>query len=146
MSTDAISIRRCAWLLNQRKFKYWREAEIGKVLPLQGTHPDFLVETTTGITTGIRFFLELKSFEKDTILDQMDPGITVFSLGHMSLQKRSNRLVRDAAEQLLPYAGNGLPMVIGLDNYRQKGTGLDKPLESICPSQSVRAASHCQRS
>jgi hypothetical protein len=87
-----------------------------------GTHPDFLVETTT----GIRFFLELKSFEKDTILDKMDPGITVFSLGHMSLQKRANRLMKDAAKQLLPYACTDLPMVIGLDNYRQKGIGLDR--------------------
>lgn len=122
MSTDEISIRRCTWLLNQRKFKHWREAEIARVIPLQGTNPDFLVETTT----GIRFFLELKSFEKDTILDKMDPGITVFSLGHMSLQKRANRLVKDAAKQLLPYACTGLPMVIGLDNYRQKGIGLDR--------------------
>jgi hypothetical protein len=44
----------------------------------------------------------------------------------MSLQKRANRLVRDAAEQLLPYADLGLPMVIGLDNYRQKGSSLDE--------------------
>lgn len=44
----------------------------------------------------------------------------------MSLQKRANRLVRDAAEQLLPYAGKGLPTVIALDNYRQKGISLDE--------------------
>jgi hypothetical protein len=29
MSTDEISNRRCRWLLNQRRFGYWREAEIG---------------------------------------------------------------------------------------------------------------------
>lgn len=120
--SDEISIRRCTWLLNQRGFRYWREADIGQVLPLQGTNPDFLVETPV----QQRFFLELKAFEQNTILDKMDPAIKVFSLGHMSLQKRANRLVRDAAEQLLSYAGTGLPLVIGLDNYRQKGIGLDE--------------------
>jgi len=122
MSTDEVSIRRCKWLLKQREFKYWRETEIAQLLPLQNTNPDFLVETAT----GIRFFLELKSFEKDTILDEIDPSISVFSLGHMSLQKRANRLAKDAAKQLLPYAATKLPMVIGLDNYRQKGIDLDK--------------------
>ena len=59
-------------------------------------------------------------------LDQIDPSVRVFSLGPMSLQKRANRLVRDAAEQLAPYATNNLPTLIMLDNYRQKGIGLDK--------------------
>jgi hypothetical protein len=44
----------------------------------------------------------------------------------MSLQKRANRLVRDAAEQLAPYATNNLPTLIMLNNYRQKGIGLDE--------------------
>ena len=122
MSTDEISNRRCRWLLRQRGFRFWQETEIGTVLPLRATNPDFVAETPM----GLRFFLELKSFEKDTILDRMDPSIRTFSLGHMTIQRRVNRLVRDAAEQLLPYADAGLPMVVGLDNYRQKGVGLDK--------------------
>jgi len=120
MSTDEISIRRCNWLLKQRGFRSWRETEMGQVLPLQETNPDFLVETPA----GIRFLMELKSFEKDTILRTIQAR--TFSLGHMTLQKRANRLVRDAAEQLLPYAGTNLPMVIALDNYRQVGISLDK--------------------
>ena len=122
MSTDEISNRRCRWLLNQRRFGYWREAEIGEILALHDKRPDFLVETPV----PIRFLLELKSFEQDTALDQIDPSVRVFSLGPMSLQKRANRLVRDAAEQLAPYATNNLPTLIMLDNYRQKGIGLDK--------------------
>jgi hypothetical protein len=31
-----------------------------------------------------------------------------------------------AAEQLLPYADSGLPMIIVLDNYRQKGISLEE--------------------
>jgi len=120
MSTDEISIRRCSWLLKQRGFRYWRETEMGQVLPLQETNPDFLVETLA----GVRFLMELKSFEKDTILRTIQAR--TFSLGHMTLQKRANRLVRDAAEQLLPYAATNLPMVIALDNYRQVGISLDK--------------------
>ena len=56
-----------------------------------------MVETPT----GVRFFLEAKSFEKETVLHKIKAR--VFSLGHMSLQKRANRLVKDAAK-LLPRA------------------------------------------
>lgn len=121
MSTDEISNRRCTWLLNQRRCRYWREADISQILTLRGTNPDFLVETPV----PVRFFLELKSFEQDTLLDRLDPSVRTFSVGIMSLQKRANRLVRDAAEQLLPYVDTGLPMIIVLDNYRQKGISLD---------------------
>lgn len=122
MSTDEISNRRCTRLLNQRGFRYWREADIGQLLTLRGTNPDFLVETPV----PIRFFLELKSFEQDTLLDRIDPSVRTFSVDIMSLQKRANRLVRDAAEQLLPYADSGLPMIIVRNNYRQKGISLDR--------------------
>jgi hypothetical protein len=121
MSTDEISNRRCTWLLNQRGLRYWPEADIGQILTLRGTNPDFLVETPV----PVRFFLELKSFEQETLLDRIDPIVRTFSVGIMSLQKRANRLVRDAAEQLLPYADSGHPMIIVLDNYRQKGISLD---------------------
>lgn len=50
------------------------------------------------------FLHELKSFEQDTLLDRIDPGVRTFSVGIMSLQKRANRLGWDAGEQLLPYA------------------------------------------
>ena len=103
MSTDEISNRRCTWLLNQRRSRYWREADIGQILTLLGTNPDFLVETPV----PVRFSLELKSFEQDTLLDRMVPSVRTFSVGIMSLQKGANRLVRDAAEQLLPYADSG---------------------------------------
>lgn len=122
MSTDEISNRRCTWLLSQRGFRYWREADIGQVLTVLDTNPDFLVQTPW----SVRFFVELKSFEQDTVLDRIDPSIRAFSIDPMSLQKRANRLLRDAADQLLPYAGTGLPMIIALDNYRQKGISLDK--------------------
>jgi hypothetical protein len=122
MSTDEISNRRCTWLLNQRGFRYWREVDIAQILMLRGTNPDFLVETPV----LVRFFLELKSFEQDTLLDRIDPSVRTFSIDPMSLQKRANRLVRDGADQLLPYAGEGLPMVIALDNFRQKGISLDE--------------------
>ena len=121
MSTDEISSRRCKWLLEQRRFVYWQEDEIGAVLPLDDMRPDFLVDAPS-----TRFFLELKSVEHDTVLDQVNPSVRSFSINPMSLQKRANRLVRDAAQQLLPYASHNLPMLIMLDNYRQKGISLDK--------------------
>lgn len=119
MSTDEVSKRRCRWLLRQRAFTFWEERDIGEVLQLQSTLPDFLVETP-GST---RFFLELKSFEKETVLNKMKAR--VFSLRHMTLQKRVNRLVADAAKQMQPYVGSGLPIVIALDNWRQISLLLD---------------------
>jgi hypothetical protein len=120
---DEVSIRRCTWLLTQRGCTFRREAEIGQVLTLKDSNPDFLVETPD----RIRFLLELKSVgEQDTLLDRIDPSVTVFSIDSMSLQKRANRLVRDAANQLAPYAPEALPMVVMLDNHRQKGISLDK--------------------
>jgi hypothetical protein len=120
---DEVSIRRCVWLLTQRGFAFRREADIGQVLSLRVSNPDFLVEAGN----GLRFLLELKSVgEQDTLLDRIDPSVTVFSIDAMSLQKRANRLVRDAAKQLEPYASEALPMVVMLDNYRQKGISLDK--------------------
>jgi hypothetical protein len=44
----------------------------------------------------------------------------------MSQQKRANRLVRELAEQLAPYAPNNLPTLIMPTSTRQKGIGLDK--------------------
>jgi hypothetical protein len=90
------------------------------VLRLKQSRPDFLVETPS----GTRFFLEMKSFEKDTVLHHIEA--TTFSLGHMTLQRRVNRLVRDAADQLQEYAAYGLPCLVALDNYRQKGVHLDE--------------------
>ena len=120
MAGDDVSIRRCEWLLKQRGYRYWREGDIGQVLPLKESRPDFLVETAA----GTRFLLEVKAFEKETILHKMEAS--VFSLGHMALQKRVQRLVKDAAEQILEYSGSGLPMVVALDNWRQIGVHLDK--------------------
>src|SRR4051812_15533267 len=103
MSTDEISIRRCTWLLSQRGFRHWREPT-WVWFSLCGARPDFLVATPV----PVQFLLELKSFEQDTLLDRIDPSVRTFTIGIMSLQKRANRLVRDAAEQLLPYANSGL--------------------------------------
>jgi len=119
VANSEVSIRRCEWLLKQRGYRYWREDDIGQVLPLKQSRPDFLVETPS----GVRFFLEAKSFEKETILHKIKAR--VFSLGHMALQKRVQRLVKDAAEQIQEYASYGLPMVVALDNYRQVGVHLD---------------------
>lgn len=119
-SGDEISIRRCTWLLNQRGYRYWREDDIGQILQLRQKRPDFLVETPA----ATRFLLEAKSFENETILHKIEAS--TFSLGHMTLQRRVNRLVRDAAEQLPDYASYGLPGVIVLDNYRQVGVHLDE--------------------
>src|SRR5438034_7883644 len=45
----------------------------------------------------------------------------------MEVQKRVNRAVRDAAEQLEPYQDLDIPLVVVLDNHRQVGLcGPDK--------------------
>ena len=67
----------------QRGCTFRREADIGQVLTLKDSNPDFLVETPD----RIRFLLELKSVgEQDTLLDRIDPSVTVFSIDSMLLQ------------------------------------------------------------
>lgn len=115
MSTDTISLRRLEWLLSQRGYRYWKESEISQVLPLRTTIPDFLVEWSA----GKMFLLEAKAFERETVLHRATSR--VLSLGHMTLQKRINRLVADAAAQTSRYDDYGLPIVVALDNWRQVG-------------------------
>ena len=118
--SDEVAIRRATWLFRQRGYTTWREDAIGAVVPLGRSRPDFLVETSA----RERLFVEAKAFEKESVLRTIKSR--VFSLAHMSLQKRVNRLVADAAKQTLEYARYGFPIVIALDNWRQVGVHLDE--------------------
>src|SRR5207249_4689891 len=65
------------------------------------------------------FLAEVESFERPTVLDTAQSR--TFSLSHMALQKRVNRAVRNAADQLEPYRILDIPLVVVLDNHRQVG-------------------------
>lgn len=121
MSDDRVSLRRAEWLFRQRGCRVWREEKIAEILPLLTAVPDFLVQSPEGVW----FFVELKSFEQPSILNQLDPSVRTITLQPMSLQRRVNRLVKDAANQMKPYAAYGLPIVVGLDNWRQVAVPCD---------------------
>ena len=117
MSED-IAERRFRWLLQQRRYCYWPEAELGKVITLRRTRPDFFVRTPA----DGEMLVEVESFAKPTVLKTM--VARVFSLDAMSLQKRINRVVCKAADQLEPYSVMHIPLVVALDNWRQVGLSL----------------------
>lgn len=132
MKGDAISLRRFEWLLGQRGCTFEPEDLIFSKIPNRGKQPDFHV-TFPG---GGNAIVEVESFEKATIL--RTTRSRVFSIGHMSLQKRINRAVRHAADQLAPYADLGVPLLVVLDNHRQVGLQLKRnELESLFGEQKV---------
>lgn len=118
MNRDEISLRRFEWLIKQRGYIYDREEQVFRKLPRRTKEPDFYVEPTNNPA----FLIEVESFEKETVLRTAKSR--VFSLDRMVLQKRINRAVRRAADQLEPYADISLPLVIVLDNHRKVGLPL----------------------
>ena len=72
---------------------------------------------------GAVVIVDLRMNRAVTILHKIEAR--VFSLGHMTLQKRVQRLVKDAAERIQFCASYGLPMVVALDNWRQVGVHLN---------------------
>jgi hypothetical protein len=118
MGRDEISLRRFRWMLEQRRYGYLPEGKLARAVTLQNTIPDFYVDTGH----KVRFLVEVESFEKETILRRS--SASVISLNPMALQKRINRAVRNAADQLEPYALEAIPLVITLDNHRQVGLNI----------------------
>jgi hypothetical protein len=119
---DAISLRRCEWMLSERGCSFAREAEIFSRIPNRGKKPDFLV-TAPGICD---FLVEVESFREPTALDRMEAD--VMFVADATPQQRIDRRVRAAAAQLSPYRDLGLPLVVVLDNHRQvrlEGLGLE---------------------
>jgi hypothetical protein len=120
MKTDEISLRRFGWLLSQRGFNALREEEIAQAVALRETQLDYYVQTGRGLA----FLVEVEAFEQEGPLRSTLPS--VFTLDHMATQKRINRAVRRAADQLAPYAPLGIPLVVALDNHRQVGLIIDQ--------------------
>ena len=118
MAGGEVAERRFRWLLGQRRYRYWDEHELARVITVQRTRPDFFVRTPHDGD----FLVEVESFQEPTILRTMDAG--VISLDGMKLQKRINRAVRNAAAQLEPYQDKRIPLVVALDNWRQVGLSL----------------------
>ena len=121
MKSDVISLRRFEWRIRQRGYHYEYEEDIfkNKIIPKCNKTPDFYVQSIDNLA----FLVEVESFEKKTVLHTKKSH--VMSLSHMVLQKRINRAVRNAADQLKPYADLGLSLVIVLDNHRQVGLSLE---------------------
>jgi hypothetical protein len=118
--SDAISIRRFMWLLDQRGYSYIPENRLEQVVTVRGgKRPDFLVDTRF----GVRFLAEVKAFEEPTALDRATTTTGAIFVG--DLQKRINAgVVARASKQLAPYSNDRLPLVVVVDNHRQIGISL----------------------
>lgn len=119
-NSDAVSIRRFTWLLDQRGYRYVTESDLESVITIRNSkRPDFWVDTGQ----GVRFLAEVKSFEKPTAVQLNDePRFAMFVDDG---QRRINgQPIEKAAQQLAPYRNDGMPLIVVLDNHRQVGVSL----------------------
>ena len=110
-----IAERRFAWLLNQRSYGFWSENELEQKIELRGTRPDFYVETSRNGT----FLVEVESFEEAGPFRIGSRGGA--AVDSERIFRRIRTAVQNAARQLRPYKGLGIPMLIALDNWRMVG-------------------------
>jgi hypothetical protein len=115
MMSDEISIRRFAWLLDQRGYTYVDERRLQHAITVRCKRPDFFVDTRR----NVRFLAEVKAFENPTALDHATATTGSIFIG--DLQKRITGPVERPARQLAPYANDPFPRVVVLDNHRQRG-------------------------
>lgn len=114
--SDEISIRRFAWLLDQRGYTYVDERRLEHAITVRGgKRPDFFADTQR----AVRFLAEVKAFETPTALDHATATTGSMFIG--DLQRRITGPVERAARQLAPYANDPFPRVVVLDNHRQRG-------------------------
>jgi hypothetical protein len=109
-------------MLGQRGFDFVREDAIFSKIPNRAKRPDFYVMPPG----GSNFLVEVESFKKPTPLDLIEAD--AMFVADTTPQKRIDRRVRAAADQLAPYADLDIPLVVLLDNHRQvrlEGLGLE---------------------
>jgi hypothetical protein len=119
---DDTSIRRMRWLLDQRGNAYVSEDRLHEVLAIQeNKRPDFYVDTGR----GVRFLAEVKAFDKPTVLDESSEFVGAMFIGD-SFQQRIGSAIEHASKQLARYRHSGFPLVVIIDNHRQRGIPLGR--------------------
>lgn len=118
-----VAERRFAWLLRQRGYLFWTEDRLEEVMAVRGKRPDFYVRTASFGD----LIAEVESFEEPTLLDRKAmAGSRSGFINPKPLLGRMKNAIRRAADQLKPYAEDGLPLLVVLDNWRRVGLPLEE--------------------
>lgn len=112
-----VSNQRFAWLLTQRKYRFWDENQLeDKINTVAITkRPDFYIEASRKVD----FLAEVESFKQPGPLKGI--GAKVISIDPEQIFNRIRTAVQHAANQLRPYETLNIPMIVVLDNWRQVG-------------------------
>ncbi len=113
--TVDVSEQRFCWLLKQRGFGYWAEDQLDQKIKVRKKRPDFYVEAPP----NWKFLVEVESFQKSGPLRGWSGGAR--ARDPLPILKRIRTDVGHAAQQLNPYRGLNMPMLVILDNWRQVG-------------------------
>jgi hypothetical protein len=112
-----VSNQRFAWLLTQRKYRFWGEDQLeDKIKTVQITkRPDFYVEASAKGD----FIAEIKSFKQQGPFKGIQTK--VISSDPEPIFKRIRTAVKEAADQLRPYETLNIPMIVVLDDWQKVG-------------------------
>jgi len=114
---DACAIARFSSFLEERSCTYWGENELGQVLPIRKTKPDFFVRTS-GNSSAL---VELESFEKVRFTSLALGQNSVMSGLNETDNKRFSTALQHACQQLKHYRDMGFPSLVVMDDFRQIG-------------------------
>lgn len=107
-----VAEQRFCWLLNQRGYKFWSEDQLEQKIRVEGTRPDFFVETPSG-----NLLVEVKAISKPGPVERRQSKV-----GTVNPKEFLDRLrgpVKLAAKQLSPYKDRNIPCLAVLDNWHQ---------------------------
>lgn len=118
---DAPALTRFSSFLEKRRCSYWGENELGQVLPLRRTKPDFFVRTSGDV--GV--LVELESFEKDRFVSVALRQNSVMSGLSETDNKRFSTALQHACRQLKHYRDLRFPSLVVMDDFRRVGIPLN---------------------
>jgi len=105
---------RFGWLLRQRGYAYVDQDNLEARIAVKSKRPDYFVETPD----GVKLLVEVESFNKGNELD-MEPGFKQIG-NYDPLLVRIRTAVKHASKQLRDYKDLGIPLLIVLDNWRNR--------------------------
>jgi hypothetical protein len=105
---------RFGWLLKQRGYVYADEQNLESKITVISKRPDYFVEASN----GTRLLVEIESFNKGEELD-LEPGFRQIG-NYDRILNRVRNSVKRASLQLRDYKSLNIPLLIVLDNWRDR--------------------------
>lgn len=117
MNSDLPALKMFEAEFIRRGWEYTPEHRLQEVISVCGTRPDFHVRTQ-----DCDFLIEIESFKKPTDLDAnydtRPDGTVLVAVDPAESHRRIRSRIASAKRQLKPYRSLGIPLVIGIANWR----------------------------